>query len=108
MNKETTLEEIQKLSKNKFTLFEPSPHNNGRDMMLLPLDSYKDAMDLILYLLKPCIMALQADYVADEFIGEPEFNTSEVLKLITQLMPYEEMEFLDEVNIMMKQLELKK
>ena len=108
MDKELILEKIKELSENRLTLFEPSSRNSGSDMMLLRIDNYKEAMDLTLYLLKTCIMALQADYVADEFIGEPEFNTSEVLKLVTQLLPYEEMEFLDEVSTLMKQLELKK
>tara|TARA_R110000868_G_scaffold353754_2_gene614946 strand:+ start:1764 stop:2099 length:336 start_codon:yes stop_codon:yes gene_type:complete len=99
----TLLEELKELSRNKLTLFEPNPQNSGKDMLLLPLESYKEAMDLILYLLKTCIMSLEAEYTPDKYIGEPEFCTSEVLKLITQLMPYEEMEILDGVHAMMKQ-----
>ena len=72
-------------------------------MLFLPLGKYQEAMDLILYLLKTCIMALQADYNLNKYIGEPEIIISEVLKLITQLIPYEEMEFLDEVQSILKQ-----
>lgn len=102
-SKERLLETILTSSKDKFTLFEPNSLDSSKDMLLLPLRKYQEAMDLILYLLKTCIMALQADYNPDKYIGEPEINISEVLKLITQLIPYEEMEFLDEVQSILKQ-----
>lgn len=101
-SKERLLETILTSSKDKLTLFEPNS-TDSTDMLLLPLGKYQEAMDLILYLLKTCIMALQADYNPDKYIGEPEINISEVLKLITQLIPYEEMEFLDEVQSILKQ-----
>ncbi|SDF59155.1 hypothetical protein [Cellulophaga baltica] len=102
LSSEGLLEEIKALSKHKLTLFESNPQNREKDMLLVPLESYKEAMDLILYLLKTCIMSLQAEYTSDKYIGAPELCTSEVLKLITQLMPYEEMELLDAVHAMMK------
>lgn len=105
MDKENLLEKIKELSTNKLTLFEPNSRIGDRKMLLLPVDNYREAMDIILYLLKTCIMAMQTDYVVDKFIEEPEFNVSEVLKLITQLIPYEEMEFLDEVSSLMEQPE---
>lgn len=101
-DKESLLEEIKALVKNRLTLFEPHPRIKDMDMMFLPLNNYKEAMDLVLYLLKTCIMSLHSGYPADSYIGEPEFCVSEVLKLVTQLLPYEEMEFLDDIRTMMK------
>lgn len=103
-DKAALLETLLTLSKDKFTLFESNAHTSGKDRLLLPLGSYQEVMDLTLYLLKTCIMALQADYSPDRYIGEPEMNISEVLKLITQLLPYNEMEFLDEVQTILKQV----
>lgn len=108
MSKETILDKIKELSINRLTLFESDKYNSGRDMVLLPLDSYKEAMDLILHLLKTCILALQADYVPDKYIGEPSFNISEILKLIVDIVPYEEMEFLDEIGTLIESFELGK
>ncbi len=104
-DKEALLETLLTLSKDKLTLFKSNSHTSSKDMLLLPLGSYQEVMDLILYLLKTCIMALQVEYVADKHIGNPELNTSEVLKFILQLVPYEEMEFLDEVQTMLKQVQ---
>ncbi len=103
-DKAALLQILVTLSKDKLTLFEYNSHTSGKDMLLIPLGSYQEVMDLILYLLKTCIMALQVEYVADKYIGNPEINTSEVLKFILQLIPYEEMEFLDEVQAMLKQV----
>ena len=52
----------------------------------------------ILNLQKTCIMALQADCVSNKNIGEPNFNIQAVLEFITQIMPYDEMIFLDEMK----------
>lgn len=105
MEKEVVLQRIKKMSSNHLTLLVPCPGIPEKDMVLVPLDNYREAMDLTLYLLKTCIMALQGDYEADSVVGEPEFNIGEILKLVTHLMPYEEMEFLDQVNGLMKELD---
>ncbi|MDT0651700.1 hypothetical protein [Autumnicola edwardsiae] len=102
MKNQTTLKEIENLCKSKLNLFTPDISGTGKNMVLLPLNSYQEAMDLILYLLKTCILALQADYVPDKYIGEPEINISEILKLIIDIVPYEEMEILDELQGLVK------
>ncbi len=91
-------EDIQELIKRQLTLLEPNPHNPDKSTILLPVENYKEVMELILNLQKTCIMALQADYVSNKNIGEPNFNILAVLEFITQVMPYDEMIFLDEMK----------
>ena len=105
MKQEDTKKDIQELIKQHLTLLEPNPQNTDKSTLLLPIKNYKDVMELILNLQKTCIMALQVDYVSNAYIGDPNFNIQAVLEFITQLMPYEEMIFLDEVKeITKKQL----
>ena len=100
--KEVLLEKIRALVKDRLTLFEPHPSIKDMDMVFLPLSNYKEVMDLVLYLLKTCIMSLRSEYPGDSYFGEPELCVSEVLKLVTQLLPYEEMEFMGDIRTMTK------
>ncbi len=105
MKTENTQQDIQELIRRQLTLLEPNPHNTDKSNIILPIGSYKEVIELILNLQKTCIMALQVDYVSDTYIGDPNINIQAVLEFITQLMPYEEMIFLDEVKEIMKKTE---
>lgn len=98
MKQEDIQQDIQELIKRQLTLLEPNPHNTDKSTILQPIENYKEVMELILNLQKNCIMALQADYVPNKNIGNPNFNIQAVLEFITQLMPYEEMILLDEMK----------
>ncbi|MFI1770633.1 hypothetical protein [Thalassobellus citreus] len=105
MKQEDTKQDIQELIKRHLTLLEPNPHNTDKSNIILLIGSYKEVIELILNLQKTCIMALQADYISNTYIGDPNINIQAVLEFITQLMPYEEMIFLDEVKEIMKKTE---
>lgn len=80
---------------NNFRLFQQSQPNN----VPLYLNGYTDVMYLIGDLVKVCLVALSANgYSGQAHIPEPNTNIEGVLKLVLDLIPYEEAELLDHIR----------
>jgi len=57
---------------------------------------------MISNLIKVCITALEADCFPSRAVPQPEHNIRQVLGYILDMMPYEEMEFLDKIRDMLR------
>ncbi|HUH46363.1 MAG TPA: HEPN domain-containing protein [Arenibacter sp.] len=93
-----TLDEIKELAKAHFYTLKHYPNNKGLFHVNIRTEGYQELYFMISNLLKVCITALDADYVPNGFISQPEDNIREVLGYILELIPYEEMEFLDKIQ----------
>ena len=60
---------------------------------------------MISSLLKVCITALDAERTPNSVVPEPEQNIREVLGYILNMIPYEEMEFLDKIRNLLSDME---
>jgi len=104
-NEVLILDKIKKLSEEHYYTLKPNPHRKDVYNINLLTDGYLETSFMIANLLKVCIMALEADYVPNHVIQQPEHNVREVLGYILCMMPYEEMEFLDKVRDLLAGLE---
>lgn len=63
------------------------------------VEGHQELIFLISNLIKVCIRALEdGEQIGDRHIPNPEFNVSEVLRLVLDLMPYEPFEYLEELE----------
>jgi len=92
------LDKIKKLTQEHFYILKPHPHRKDIFHINLLANGYLETSFMIANLLKVCVMALEADYGPNHLIKEPENNISEVLGYALQMIPYEEMDFLDKVK----------
>lgn len=97
-NGELILDKLKKLTQEHFYILKPHPHRKGVFHINLLTNGYLDTSFMVANLLKVCLMALEADYSPNHLIKEPEINISEVLGYVLQMIPFEEMEFLDKIN----------
>lgn len=97
-NGELILDKIKKLTQEHFYILKPHPHRKDIFHINLLANGYLETSFMIANLLKVCVMALEADYGPNHLIKEPENNISEVLGYALQMIPYEEMDFLDKVK----------
>jgi len=104
-NEELILDKIKKLSEEHYYTLKPNPHRKDVYNINLLTDGYLETSFMIANLLKVCILALEADYVPNHVIQQPEHNVREVLGYILCMMPYEEMEFLDKVRDLLAGME---
>lgn len=104
-NENLILDKLKKLSEEHYYTLKPNAHKKGVFNINLLTDGYLETSFMISNLLKVCIMALEADYVPNRLVQEPEHNIREVLGYILYMMPYEEMEFLDKVKDLLAGIE---
>lgn len=97
-NGKLILDKIKKLTEEHFDTLKPHPHRKDIFHINLITEGYLETSFIIANLIKVCIMALEADYIPNRLVHEPEHNISQVLGYILNMMPYEEMEFLDKVK----------
>ncbi|MEM9362040.1 MAG: hypothetical protein AAGA43_05365 [Bacteroidota bacterium] len=82
-----------------------TPQKDGYGISKLHLKDYRDLLFILESLLNVCILALDNQNSANHsHIPEPDVNIQAVLELATQLIPFSEAEFLDEVSNKHKQL----
>src|SRR5690606_1541641 len=93
-----TLDEIKELAKAHFYTLKQYPNNKGLFHVNFRTEGYQELSFMISNLLKVCITALEADCFPTRSVPQPEHNIREVLGYILDMMPYEEMEFLDKVQ----------
>src|SRR5690606_5121129 len=96
-----TLDKIKELAKVHFYTLKHYPNNKGLFYVNIRTEGYQELSFMISNLLKVCITALEADCFPTRAVPQPEHNIREVLGYILDMMPYEEMEFLDKVQDML-------
>lgn len=71
----------------------------------IPIEGHREQLFLVSNLLKVCILSLdEGQYCKDKQIPSPQLNISEVLRLALELLPHEQMEYLEEAEKMLEKL----
>jgi hypothetical protein len=93
------LKKLMESARHNLEVLEPSNLQKGkfRPSFVL-LDGYLDLFDMIEALINVCILATQGDSYCPPHVKQPGEDLRKTLELVTQLLPFEEGEFLDEVN----------
>ncbi len=100
-----TLDKIRELAKEHFHTIKRNPSNKELCSVKLITEGYLETSFMISNLLKVCITALEADYSSNRVVPELEHNIREVLGYVLNLIPYDEMEFLDKIRRIIPDIE---
>ena len=93
-----TLDKISELAKEHFHTLKRYPSKKELYTVNLITDGYLETSFMISSLLKVCITALDAERSPNNVVPEPEQNIRAVLGYVLNMIPYEEMEFLDKIR----------
>ncbi len=96
------LEEIKKLKKRNFDTLIPNSPERKHYYLQVKTRGYEENNYMIANFIQLCIMALETDWDMSINNVEPEYCIREVLGLVLNMLPYSEMEFLDEINKLVK------
>ena len=77
---------------------EPSQQREGHYSLKLINGGYQETMLIITNLIKVCMMAIEYPHGSSKWLQEPDIVIADTIGHILDLMPYDEMEFLDEVR----------
>lgn len=97
------LKKLLESARYKLEVLEPTNLQKGkfRPSFVL-LDGYLDLFDTIEALINVCILATQGDPYSPPHVKQPGEDIRKTLELVTQLLPFDEGEFLDEVNQLLR------
>ncbi|MEQ8421602.1 MAG: hypothetical protein RIB64_16455 [Arenibacter algicola] len=93
-----TLDKIRELAKEHFHTLKRYPSKMELYTVNLITEGYLETSFMISSLLKVCITALDAERTPNRVVPEPDQNIKEVLGYVLNMIPYEEMEFLDKIR----------
>jgi hypothetical protein len=99
------LDKISELALEHFHTLKRYPSKKELYTVNLITDGYLETSFMISSLLKVCITALDEESTANSVVPEPEQNIREVLGYILNMIPYEEMEFLDKIRNLLPDME---
>lgn len=98
-NGDTSLfERLKELKKEHFHALKPYIPEKGLFSLELITKGYQETSFMISDLIKVCITALENENYSTRSVPQPHYNVSQVLGYILDLMPHDEMEFLDKVR----------
>lgn len=89
------------LVKAHFYTLKRYPNKKGLFYVNLRIEGYQELSFMISNLIKVCITALQANCFSTRAVPQPEHSIREVLGYILDMMPHEEMGFLDKIRDML-------
>ena len=107
LEEEITLDKIRVLAREHFHTLKRYPSKKELYTVNLITDGYLETSFMISSLLKVCITALDAERAPNNVVPEPEQNIREVLGYALNMIPYEEMEFLDKIRPILPDMETK-
>jgi HEPN domain-containing protein len=71
---------------------------NGHKTIDITTEGYLDSSFMISNLIKVCITAMESDMLSNRVVPEPEHNIREVLGYVLDMIPHDEMRFLDKIS----------
>ncbi len=95
------LDSLRALKEEHYQTLKPYLPEKGIYSVNLMTGGYQETSFMITNLLKVCIMALETERSPDKVIQRPEHNVRDVLGYVLDMVPLEEMEFLDKVGKML-------
>jgi len=91
-------EQLKEMEKMHFHALKPYIPEKGLYSVELITKGYQETSFMISDLIKVCITALENENFSTRSVPQPHYNISEVLGHILDLIPHDEMEFLDKVR----------
>lgn len=101
------LDRVKELAKEHFYTLKRFPSKKELYTVNLITEGYLETSFMISSLLKVCITALDAERTPNRVVPEPDQNIKEVLGYVLNMIPYEEMEFLDKFRHILPDIETK-
>ncbi|MCQ0112646.1 HEPN domain-containing protein [Zhouia amylolytica] len=101
------LKTIKSLVKEHYRMLDPHPHRNELFRFRVNTKGYLETSFMIASLIKVCALALDGQDDTNIMVKNAGGDVKEVLTLILNLMPYEEMRFLDKMRSVIKEEEVK-
>ncbi|MBD1259821.1 HEPN domain-containing protein [Maribacter polysiphoniae] len=92
------LDRLKDLKQQHYDTLKPYIPQKGLFQVNLVTEGYLETSFMITNLLKVCIMALETEHLPNRTVPSPEHNVKEVLGYVLDMLPHEEMEFLDKVR----------
>jgi len=92
------LDRLKELKEQHYDTLKPYIPEKGLYQVNLVTEGYLETSFMITNLLKVCIMALEGEHLPSRNVPSPEHNVREVLGYVLDMVPIEEMEFLDKVG----------
>jgi len=92
------IDQLKELEKEHFHALKPYIPEKGLYGIELITEGYCETSFMISNMIKVCIVALENEYIPTRIVPQPHHNVSEVLGYILDLIPHDEMEFLDKVR----------
>lgn len=97
-NEESLIGQLKEMEKMYFHALKPYIPEKGLFSIELITEGYCETSFMISSLIKVCIVALENEYIPTRIVPQPHHNVSGVLGYILDLIPHDEMEFLDKVR----------
>lgn len=97
-NEPSLFNQLKELEKMYFHALKPYLPEKGLYSTELITEGYSETSFMISNLIKVCIVALENEYIPTRIVPQPHHNVSEVLGYILDLIPHDEMEFLDKAR----------
>ncbi|MEC7770121.1 MAG: HEPN domain-containing protein [Bacteroidota bacterium] len=97
-NEPSLFGQLKELEKEHFFALKPYIPEKGLHSIELITEGYGETSFMISNLIKVCITALETENFSTRSVPQPHRNISEVLGYILDLIPHDEMEFLDKVR----------
>ncbi|WP_375587220.1 HEPN domain-containing protein [Flagellimonas aurea] len=97
LNQEPLLNKLRELEGKYCGTLEPFQARERYSLKLIN-GGYQETMLMITNLIKVCMMAIEYPHGASKWLQEPDIVIADTMGHILDLMPYDEMEFLDEVR----------
>lgn len=92
------LDKLKELKEQHYDTLKPYIPEKGLFQVRLVTEGYLETSFMISNLLKVCILALEMEHLPNRTVPSPEHSVKEVLGYILDMLPHEEMEFLDKVG----------
>lgn len=92
------MDKLKELTKKHFSTLQRYPSRKELFCVNLISEGYLDTSLMISNLIKVCVMALGMENSPSRIVPEPAQNIREVLGYILDMIPYEEMDFLDKIR----------
>lgn len=95
-----SIEDVKALANNKFHVLKPCDKRKGNFNLSLQIDSYIELHFLILDIVKVSLAALDAENEEVTDVKNTNNAVRGVLQFVLQMVPLEEMDFLDKIREM--------
>lgn len=93
-----SIEDLKELAKNSFRVLKPCKNRKGKATVEIPIDNYAELSYFLIDVLKVSVAALEADSEGVGTVRNVPNAVSGVLEKLIEIIPLEEMDFLDKIH----------